>query len=123
VCPALVLTLPRRNRSRKEDALVSNAHRFPYVVLAALAWVIAASGTAWAQLAAQNVYNGIDRPIPAEVTVPESAGGEVEIHLYEWGGQEPIAQAAAADGAVDLAALFPCCGRRSRPKCCSPSSS
>jgi len=87
--------------------LVSNAHRFPYVVLAALAWVIAASGTACAQLAAQNVYNGIDRPIPAEVTVPESAGGEVEIHLYEWGGQEPIAQAAAADGAVDLAALFP----------------
>ncbi|MDQ7013340.1 MAG: peptidylprolyl isomerase [Planctomycetota bacterium] len=74
------------------------------VVVAALSCVLAS--VACAQLSPQREYYGINRTIPMDVAMPEGVAGEVKIVLYSPGGDE-VAVAAASEGAVDLAGLFP----------------
>ncbi|MFG0260096.1 MAG: peptidylprolyl isomerase [Phycisphaerales bacterium JB041] len=73
--------------------------------LAAAAVGVLAS-TAVAQLTPHREYYGIGRTIPMQVEMPEGVAGDVEIALYAPSGDE-VAVAAAAEGAVDLAGLFP----------------
>jgi peptidyl-prolyl cis-trans isomerase B (cyclophilin B) len=61
---------------------------------------------AHAQLTPDREYYGIDRTIPMSVAMPAGVAGEVEVALYEPTG-EVVAKAAASEGAIDLAGLFP----------------
>ena len=64
------------------------------------------SPATWAQLTPDREYYGIDRTIPMTISLPSGVAGDVEIALYLASGDE-AARAAAAEGAVDLAGLFP----------------
>jgi peptidyl-prolyl cis-trans isomerase B (cyclophilin B) len=71
-----------------------------------LALVAALAQTAAAQLTPEREYYGINRTIPMTVALPSGVAGDVEIALFLADGQE-AERAAAAEGAVDLAGLFP----------------
>lgn len=75
---------------------------------AVLSCVVAAAcaHSAMAQLTPDREYYGINRTIPMTVGLPSGVAGDVEIALYLADGQE-AERAAAAEGAVDLAGLFP----------------
>lgn len=73
---------------------------------AAAAVLAIVSSPAAAQLEPSREYYGIDRTIPMQVSLPEGVAGEVEIGLYSASGEE-VAVAAASEGGVDLAGLFP----------------
>ncbi len=62
---------------------------------------------ACAQLTPDRVYYGVDRSMPMTVAVPEGAEGEVSIRLLSAPSAQSVEEAAAAEGGVDLATLFP----------------
>jgi peptidyl-prolyl cis-trans isomerase B (cyclophilin B) len=64
------------------------------------------------QLTPDRLYNGVGRPIPMTVAVPEGAAGDPAICLLrpqsvEQGVYEIFAESAAAAGRVDLSTMFP----------------
>jgi len=64
------------------------------------------ASSAGAQLTPDRVYYGVDRTIPMTVTAPGAGAGELEVRLLT-AANEAVATASAAEGGVDLAALFP----------------
>jgi peptidyl-prolyl cis-trans isomerase B (cyclophilin B) len=68
---------------------------------------VAVCSMAFAQLTADRLYNGVDRPIPMTVKTPAGKEGEVKIEMFAFGKETPVASAAAAEGPVNIAALFP----------------
>lgn len=72
------------------------------------ACVIGALGLpASGQLVPEREYYGINRTIPMTVALPEGVAGEVQIALLTPVEAKEVAVAAAAEGSVDLAGLFP----------------
>ncbi len=59
-----------------------------------------------AQLVPEREYYGINRSIPMTVTLPQGVAGEVNIKLLNPDASE-VANAAADEGQIDLAGLFP----------------
>lgn len=84
--------------------MIANLYRA--VVVASVATGLFVS-TAAAQVVPDSLYNGVDRPFPARVEVPEDRRGEVVLKLLDAETGGVFAQASAAEGGVDLAALFP----------------
>ncbi len=77
-------------------------------------------GGAYAQLAPDRTYYGINRAMPMTVTIPSGAEGVVEIGLFAAaepgsGVAEPSERASAEAGKVDLAGLFPVLWTTSKP--------
>lgn len=68
---------------------------------------IASTWSAQAQLTPDRLYAGVDRVIPMTASVPDGLDGEVAVSLLRAGSAEEIARAAAAEGQIDLAGLFP----------------
>lgn len=68
--------------------------------------LLAFAQSALAQLTPDREYYGIDRTIPMAVVLPSGVAGDIEIALYLADGTEAV-RAAATEGAVDLAGLFP----------------
>jgi peptidyl-prolyl cis-trans isomerase B (cyclophilin B) len=77
------------------------------VGVAGFAAVSVLGASAFGQLTPDRLYYGVDRTIPMTVAVPESVDGEVMIKLLSAPDASVLAEAAAAEGGVDLAALFP----------------
>lgn len=69
-----------------------------------------------AQLTPDRLYYGISRPIPMHVAVPKGATGAIEIALLAPVTAKVQEKAAATEGAVDLAALFPVLWTRTVPE-------
>ncbi len=63
--------------------------------------------SALAQLAPDRLYNGINREIPINVTVPTGKEGEAVIELLRPVSAEKVATASVLPGKVNLATLFP----------------
>jgi peptidyl-prolyl cis-trans isomerase B (cyclophilin B) len=76
------------------------------LLAAALALAVVAT-SAHAQLTPDRTYYGVDRPIPMTVKKPDGKAGEVAIKLLEAGTAKEVGSAAAAEGPVNLASLFP----------------
>ncbi len=87
-------------------------HTRPPSVFLCLLVVALWSAAARAQLVPDRLYYGVNRPMPMTV---HAEGEDVEIRLYEFGVPDPVAQAAAAPGGVDLAALLPTVWSRENP--------
>lgn len=76
-------------------------------LLAPLGAAIAiAAAHAHAQLTPQREYYGVDRTIPMTVAMPAGVAGEVQIAIHAPDGAR-VEVAAASEGNVDLAGLFP----------------
>ncbi len=78
--------------------------------MAVAAGLIAAAGLctpAWAQLTPDQLFNGINRPLPMKVAQPAGVAGDLTIELLAAGTAEVIASAPVKAGGVDLAAIFP----------------
>jgi len=78
---------------------------FAGLLLAALA-VLLAAPAAHAQVRVERLYNGVNRPIPVEITIPNAAG-DAELRLLEPESARVLARAGVSSGRADLAALFP----------------
>lgn len=76
-------------------------------LITSAAAALAVAGAASAQVTPDRLYNGINRPIPVKVIVPDGAEGEAFIDLYAPGAATPEASAPVVAGTVDLAAQFP----------------
>ncbi len=74
---------------------------------AAAAFAFAPMMDAMGQLVPNRLYYGVGRSIPMTIEVPAEAKGEVEIALFEFGGEAPKEKVSAEAGRVDLAGLFP----------------
>lgn len=68
--------------------------------------IVCLAPAALGQLTPDREYYGIKRTIPMTVSLPSGVAGDVQIALYLATGDE-AARAAAKEGAVDLAGLFP----------------
>lgn len=88
----------------KQAHLAAAAASMRSVLTLGLLAMVAAG--AHAQLTPEREYYGINRTIPMTVAMPAGVAGEVEIVLYQPDGEE-AARAAASEGRVDLAGLFP----------------
>jgi peptidyl-prolyl cis-trans isomerase B (cyclophilin B) len=64
-------------------------------------------GAAEAQIVPERTYYGVNRPIPMRVQWDGSLGEDARIELFAPGSDVPSARAAVAQGAVNLASLFP----------------
>ncbi len=84
-----------------------------WTALLALGSICAASS---AQLTPDRLYVGVDRVIPASAAVPGGLEGDVSVSLLEAGTGKELARAAAAEGALDLAGLFPSLWKSGEPK-------
>lgn len=69
-----------------------------------------------AQLSAVRTYNGVDRPLPAEVVIPEGLQGAPVIRLLEPVTASIIGSSPVEPGRVDLAAHFPLLWRSATPR-------
>ncbi len=69
-----------------------------------------------AQLAPVRLYNGVDRPLPIVVEVPEGADGSPSIRLLEPVTGSVVGSSAVEAGRVDLGAHFPILWRASSPR-------
>lgn len=65
------------------------------------------SSAALGQLTPEREFNGVNRPIPMSVEVPDGGEGEVEIALFAPTSGEAMEVVSAEEGRVDIAALFP----------------
>lgn len=71
-------------------------------VVGVLAWIACPSA---AQLTAERVYNGVDRPVPVLVALP--AAGDAQVVLHDAATGEEVARADVDGETADLARLFP----------------
>ncbi len=79
--------------------------------------VLCSLGTlANAQLTPDRLYVGVDRVIPMTASVPGGLEGEVSISLLKAGSGDELERAAAAEGDLDLAGLFPSLWKSDGPK-------
>ncbi len=63
--------------------------------------------SAFAQLIPDRMYYGVDRPIPMTIKVPAGKTGDITLELLEPVTAKSLASAAASEGGVNLATLFP----------------
>ncbi|GIK19111.1 MAG: hypothetical protein AMXMBFR77_15460 [Phycisphaerales bacterium] len=99
--------------------MIQNHTRLVHVSAIALALCIALTAhlpRASAQLLPERVYYGHGRTIPMQVVVPGALAGEVTIELLAPNTAERVDSAPAAEGAVDLAGLFPSIWTTDRPR-------
>jgi len=80
-----------------------NKHSAGFSLLASMLFC----ASALAQLAPDRLYNGINREIPINVTVPAGKEGEAVIELLRPVSAEKVATASVLPGKVNLATLFP----------------
>lgn len=73
----------------------------------ALALLGTLASDALAQIVPERTYYGVDRRVPVRVDAPEGFAGDLTIKLIEYTTGREVAQAAAAAGRADLAALLP----------------
>lgn len=76
-------------------------------MLPAFVLVAGFATSAFAQLAPDRLYYGVDRAIPMTIKVPDGKTGEVQIELLEADTAKVLASASAQAGGVNLATLFP----------------
>jgi peptidyl-prolyl cis-trans isomerase B (cyclophilin B) len=81
-----------------------------------LAVVSGISVRASGQLTPDRLYNGIKRPIPMQVAIPEGRYGDARIDIFNPDDPTPVATAFVAKGGVDLASLFPSLWTTNAPK-------
>lgn len=75
------------------------------VWIGALACALAAPH-AGAQLSADRLYFGVDRPLTVEVAVPAGLEGDPAVRLYRTDSNEPIGEEPVAEGEIDLSSKF-----------------
>jgi len=73
------------------------------------------SAPTYAQLVPEREYYGINRSIPMTINIPQGVAGEIQVELLAPDASE-VARAAAAQGSVDLAGLFPILWTTDAPK-------
>lgn len=83
---------------------------FAAIAFAALATI------GMAQIKASHPYNGINRPLDVEVSVPRGERGDVEIQLLKAVSAEVVEKVAVTAGKQDLAKLFPYLWTTKAPK-------
>ncbi|MCL4222130.1 MAG: peptidylprolyl isomerase [Phycisphaerales bacterium] len=87
--------------------------------LASVAVWCALTCVASAQMSADRLYNGFGRSVPATVSAPEGASGELVVRLYgqtDAGAWVSEHTAAAVAGRIDLATMFPVLWTGERPR-------